>query len=654
MITCPKCGKQLADGTKFCGGCGTPVSGIQTGGNTESGNPAGGMQVGVFPVQKPGKKGKKEVYLYGGIGAGAVCVLILVVALIFFLRGSGADRADYMFYVKDGELFFADLSDPETWQITSRLIDGNAGNEELSYSLYEGYFSVSGDGKTIFYPDRFNFDDREFSLYYRRADRPKEEPVRIDSDIEEYVVNSEGTLVTYFKKDVLYQYDVKKEEKVKICDLSGFDYWDDLEEIVAEDGKVWYQDAEDTVYCWYQGEKEKVDSGDIYVSHISENKDWILYKKDGNLYRKEYGEDRQRIASDVDDYMAYETGEIYYSKEEKALTLMDFVQDDMGTGVENPNAPRTWLSEQKMAIRYSLYYYDGEKETKILEGLLRGFGGGETYPAFAFGLGDESGIKRTKLSEIQNVSAFYDEVREALNDPENMVYYIVLKDKATEIGDGFRVSSFLFDADGEAAYFIDEEEDTRQGDLYRVEIAGGKVQKPEVFDQDVMRYDLYINEQGQAVYFKDYNSEKDTGDLYIDGKLVDYEVSDSVRYVPELGKSFYRVDNMIKAYAGGEPEEIGELADDYRYYSIFADGSVVCFYDYNSEYERGDLGLYRKGKLEEIGQDVYTYRVTDDAVLYLRDYSRSYYRGDLYLYRDGDTEKLDEDVVTMILYTVQD
>lgn len=134
---------------------------------------------------------------------------------------------------------------------------------------------------------------------------------------------------------------------------------------------------------------------------------------------------------------------------------------------------------------------------------------------------------------------------------------------------------------------------------------------------------------------------------------MDYEVEGdiwNVWYEPGCKKTFYYVDGMLKACAGDESEEICESV---RGYGILADGSVVCFYDYNSEYGRGDLGLYRKGKLEEIDQDVYTYQKTDDAVLYLRDYSRNYYRGDLYLYRDGESEKLDEDVVNISLYSVR-
>lgn len=274
MIICPKCGKQLTDGTKFCGGCGTLVSGNtasggQTSESTVSRLPSGGVQGGACPVQKTKKKMSKEVYLFGGIGAGVVCVLFLAVALIFFLNGSGVDAADYVFYVKEGELFFADLSDPEPWQITSRLAENGADNEELYYAWYVDMCRMSRDGKTIFYPDRI-VDNGDFSLYYRSASRQKEEPVRMDTSIDSYVVNDTGTLVTYIKKDVLYQYDVKKGEKIKICDMA---YDISLGESVSEDGKVWYWDGEDTCYCWCQGEKEKVDSGDIEICYISENKD---------------------------------------------------------------------------------------------------------------------------------------------------------------------------------------------------------------------------------------------------------------------------------------------------------------------------------------------------------------------------------------------
>lgn len=93
------------------------------------------------------------------------------------------------------------------------------------------------------------------------------------------------------------------------------------------------------------------------------------------------------------------------------------------------------------------------------------------------------------------------------------------------------------------------------------------------------------------------------------------------------------------AHIGGKTQ-----ADEHGNYLV-ADNNAGCEVLY--------LGLYQKGKLEEIDQDVYTYQKTDDAVLYLRDYSRNYYRGNLYLYRDGESEKLDEDVVNISLYSVR-
>lgn len=371
------------------------------------------------------------------------------------------------------------------------------------------------------------------------------------------------------------------------------------------------------------------------------------------MYRKQYGEDRKRVASDCSSYMAYETGEVYYEKEEGTLTLMDFVQDDMDSADENAEALRQLLSDREVASLSSLYYFDGEEEKKVVDaGIIRYHEVSGAYPAIAFSLYDDSAVRKIRLSELQGISDYYDEVKGTLFDPDYAVFCIALKDQMTEMGSGYYINRFQFDIEGEMACFVNNADDTGDGDLYRVELSENRAGQPEICDQDVGTYYLYINAQGQIVYFKDYDYEKDQGDLYINGKLVDYEVY-SVRYEPDLEKSFYYVDHTLKAYAGGEPEEIGEVAEGCRSYGILADGSVVCFYDYNSEYGRGDLGLYRKGKLEEIDQDVYTYQKTDDAVLYLRDYSRNYYRGDLYLYRDGESEKLDEDVVNISLYSVR-
>lgn len=659
MITCPRCGRQLADGVKFCGGCGTPVGGIPAGGSPvggmpENGNMAGGVPAGgipagmpgVRPAQKPEKKGNKNLFLFGGIGVAALCVIILVVVLVFFLRGRGTDGADYVFFVKDGELFFADLSDPEPWQISSGLTVGNADNRDLAY--YVDYISmncrVSGNGKTIFYPERYDADSREFSLYCRSASRQEEEPVRIDTGVYLYVANKAGTLVTYEKNDVLYQYDVKTGEKIKI----GEGWYTSLEDVVSEDGRVWYEN-EDSLYCWQQGESEKVDSGDIDIHYISENKDWILYGKDGALYRKEYGEEKQRIAFAYDGCEAYETGEIYYIVEESKVTLMDFVEDDMGTGVENPYVTRQWLSENEVAGRYSLYYYDGEESKKVVDaGIMEFSEGSYAYPALAFRQFDDSAVKKTKLSEIRDGSAFYQEVRDVLSKSDDVTLCIVREDQVTEIGRGLAVYSFRFDTEGKIACFTEsaENSDSWVGDLYKIDFSGNTAGKPELLDQDVYLYRCEINEAGQIVYLKDFDSDTYKGDLYIDGNLVDYEVSDYI-YYPDLKKTFYYADNMLKAYAGGEAEVIGEVAENYRSYSLLADGGAVCFYDYNSDYYRGDLGVYWNGSLEVIDEDVYRYMVAGNAVLYLRDYSRDYFRGDLYFYRDGKVEKLEEDVLTM-------
>ena len=105
MITCPKCNKELSDGTKFCDGCGAQI--FETifaliAVSRSSGRvcflarvaellllklPAE-EQPAAVPTEK--KKLPKKAIMFGGIGVAVVAVLILVISL--FSGGGKAKR----------------------------------------------------------------------------------------------------------------------------------------------------------------------------------------------------------------------------------------------------------------------------------------------------------------------------------------------------------------------------------------------------------------------------------------------------------------------------------------------------------------------------------------------------------------------------------
>lgn len=95
MITCPKCNKELSDGTKFCDGCGAkifktifcPNCGKQTSTEFAFCQSCGASvtetpteeQPAAVPTEK--KKLPKKAIMFGGIGVAVVAVLILVISL---------------------------------------------------------------------------------------------------------------------------------------------------------------------------------------------------------------------------------------------------------------------------------------------------------------------------------------------------------------------------------------------------------------------------------------------------------------------------------------------------------------------------------------------------------------------------------------------
>lgn len=225
MITCPKCNKELSDGTKFCDSCGAPIfeaifcpnCGKQT--STEFAFcQSCGASITETPVEEqpataPTEKKKlpKKAIMFGGIGVAVVAVLILVISL--FSGGGGKGKNNYALYLKDSEIFFTDLKKgSKAWQVTSRLVD----TDDVDDGDLAGYYAVvlglstymSEDGKYIFFPDKVDNDDEGFNLYYKEVAKPDAEAIKIDSDIQYYTVNTFGTIVTYLKGEErnLYQY----------------------------------------------------------------------------------------------------------------------------------------------------------------------------------------------------------------------------------------------------------------------------------------------------------------------------------------------------------------------------------------------------------------------------------------------------------------
>ena len=648
MATCPKCGNELPDGAAFCGSCGAQLSGGEAGGGGASFCPKCGEAVpagaehcpkcGASLQAEPEKKGfqappKKAMMIGGGVVAA-----IAIVAAAATLMGIGGSAADYALYLKDDQLVYTNLKEDGDWEITSDLTDGEEAtpSDALALSLM---VMMSEDGKRVFFPDRGGD-----AIYYRETGDPEGEATRVDTDMDDYAINTSGTLVTYLKEGDLYQSDLTDKERI----ASGVEkFW------VTNDGKtVTYFTEEDGYYRWTSGgESEKLISNVTDIEDVSDDLSQVLYLKDDALYRQSGTEDPAKITSDVNSVVRiFDSGELYYTKSASdELSVMDYIEDDLASSdaamqpVEYPdyvwsfdydtteayqaakaqrdqqmeayNAYRDKLDRDEMREelkestiqqnRYELYYYNGTEETLVTDSLAYSWltASAADKAVVLAEVRDEASASKVKLSEIDYAYEAESRVREMLNTGTQ--YYVIAGSTmlALETDDA---ESFQMDAEGKTIYYMDnlsEEGDT--GDLYKVTVDGDQVSAPEEVELDVYSYSL--QEDGSLITRK--NMKDGEGDLCLNGQEVDYNVSS---------------------------------------YQYMEDGSLIYFTDWNDEDDYGTLRIY-DGEAATIAEDVHEMALTaNDTVLYLGEYSGKHQTGTLYLYSGSEPTKLDDDVTAVV------
>ena len=157
----------------------------------------------------------------------------------------------------------------------------------------------------------------------------------------------------------------------------------------------------------------------------------------------------------------------------------------------------------------------------------------------------------------------------------------------------------------------DINERRKEGSLYTAAVKGNVVGDPQLVDEDVYAYYGYYLPNGDTIYFKDVSDRTNEGDLFVGGKEVDYDV-----YIYSLDYS----------------EEMGALL-------------------YTTDTKNGEGGTMKRlkgNKPEVIGEDLYTYRITDSGKLYyLSDYSERKCTGDLCMSGRKDP-MVDEDIVALL------
>lgn len=360
--TCPSCGKEASEGNAYCQYCGArievkqPVAAAVTASdsapslNNTAAYPSGAPAPASMPVQTTGAAAHepiqgqpfmaqpnaaapvaaayKKPFPKKAVLFGGIGLAAAAVIVIFIVLIAGLEKPmgdNFTIYAKDDGEIYLNKFSGDPWQITKKLGAPSKGDIFESADQLGQCITISRD--TVFYPDKVS-SSSGMSLYYRGISS-EDDGVRIDTSVRRYSVNDSAAIVTYIKAgdNNLYQYTLKDDEKNKIdSDVTNF--------YVSDDGsKIIYVTEEGGIYFYNRNtdSKEKIDS-DSAIRYCSDDLTTLYYLKDNNLYKKVEGEDKVKIASDVRAvYTICDSGELYYIKETEKIGVpyMDFVDDDL-------------------------------------------------------------------------------------------------------------------------------------------------------------------------------------------------------------------------------------------------------------------------------------------------------------------------------------
>lgn len=674
MIRCTNCGKELADGSKFCDGCGAkqceylicPSCGeLNEPDNTFCQSCGASVKIPVVPIQsdsaiKEKKKRSKKAIIFSAIGVIVVVAILVPILLIF---GGEETKNSFALYLKDGNMYFSDLErGGESIRITSNLVDEDYASSEAGGFDYKT--RISEDGKYIFFPDRFESGDDGYNLYYRELGNTEAASVKIDSDVRTYVINDNATIVTYRKGSErnLYQYKLADSSKNKIgSEVYSYD--------VSDDGKkVIYQNSEDDLYFVKDGEKVKIAGEVSRIEYYSDNFTTLYYIKDEALYKYANGE-KTKIVSDVSSvFKIYDSGEIYYiTSRLEEHCLADYVEDDMAEAdatiekAETPDYPTAptrsdYDSYDEFTTAYEAYYREYKRLKEEYDEAV------EAYWAKYDRDELRNELSETKISQTKYSLWFYDGTKAELVTDEFFLGYnyeypcasetpviAYRQSKQSDMQKSIKLSS--------VNSVIEVKNQVDEGTSFEYEAcAAVKGTAKTLVGENATVTWFLVNDAGTMIYYAD-NVDNGYGDLYrvtVDnGAVGKPELYDSdVDVYPDLCR--YLDDSTLVyfkdySYEDGGDMYIGKRMVDSGARSGYLNGNnpgeFYYYSDYNYDKYYGTLKCWDGKKSVTIADDVYHgFRISEGHVLYATDYNENRQNYTLYIYDGKNSTKIADDV----------
>ncbi len=714
MIRCPKCNKELEDGSLFCDECGSPVgetapaeaapveneaapAGAAPAENGAAPAEAAPAENGTAPAEAtPAENGAAPA---GAAPAGTasagqkvcpVCGRLLPIDALF-CDGCGAS------------VFSAAPEIPD-----AGAEGGKSGKRRTTYLIaaaaalcvvvlavvFLGLLGKGGRGAD------YAMYIKEKELFY--SDLKKSAAQVTDNLVEEGELSNAD-----FAGGVssLSQYIVRSKDGKKVF------YPDRLSE--GESGFTLYWNRVNRS----SDEAQKIDS-EVLEYHVDDSASYVIYRRDGdNLYSYSLKkQDKEKIASDVRGFAASDDGKtVYYILEDGTVYL--WIRGKGSEKVDSDVYHVEALSEDFETVYYikegNLYQKEIGKEREKIDSdvteVLRVYDSDHIYYLKEWDeLTADMVIDDDKREEDENLQepSYYsssqadwdayaakerrDDLREELEnyfdedsdfDLSVLCYYNgrekeeilegVWVGNVASQGEALLVETLDLDnMDPEKLSRVEEDgiglrqaiEDVLQASCV-YGLVRGKEMIPLDMDPEEGIYDCRLDNDGdRLLYIADYDGEKGEGDLYQitvkNGKASESELVASDVYA----YNFRWTEDSCLYYEDVKEGEgdlyIGDesVAYDVSVYSGVTEESGAYYYltDYNSDKERGTLYCYDGGKPVKIADDVHHYDVLGGGrVLLLNDYSMDKYKGQLCLYSGRKLETLDDDVVCVLQQTGQ-
>ncbi|MCL1829595.1 MAG: zinc-ribbon domain-containing protein [Oscillospiraceae bacterium] len=676
-VFCSVCGAMTSSDFAACPACGHVFAEDEI---TEAADQSGESENRIS-----GAKKKRFI-----VAAAALAVVVIACAAFFIFRGgffsNASPSVNGVVYVKDKEIRYAELKDMKPFDLTDRLLE-NTGGRDPGASDYRQLTSLiffSDDGRYVFYPDRVDYVGESLSYYWRdlkAKGSEKDAVVKADGDIGgdcEPFLTKDGGKFFYLKSDGrFYVYDRKSGEKTKLSDDVSEFYVSAAGDYVIFDV---FSDGEYSVYEMtlkgISGEKTKIDSNSVITGAFIDEKT-LFYRKEGSLYIKEHGKDREKIASDVYRVMAVTPLKTaYYLKsEEITLKLSSFMNDDMRFADAELAAPlqpvypkepaypniadfeeRTWVSSSYGSATNpdtgERGYWDYETDYEAYDEAWENYS--EEYERWIEAY-------ENLMTSFSEAMALYegkearDRLRELLDDDENALTFTLtgLYYYSPQTGGALLAEDVAVDYWYGHKYAVSREIPVIVYQKYLPSSASGDLTMSKIADEYGERFYAYD-------VIRDLKYKASTLRGVSDGVYVaagdnesELECYKARGFTIGPGGDIYFLDsfNDEKGYgtltkvtvSSGTVSSPVALDEDVMSYHPGNGGKSVYYF---KNLKNGSGDLYLDGKL--LADDVFmpsVYNFKDsDALLYLTDYSERTGRGFLRLLKGGSETKISDDV----------